>query len=173
MRRTPPRSRAGSSNRGCPSPKLVSTASASASTFRGSDKRGGANGARFRLAPQKDWEVNQPGPVGNRAGRPGGNREQLQRRAVRREAGVAGGRDHPGRLRRRRAGREGTPATTSRCPSHRGAPTRCGSRQTSSRAPAASTTPATSGASSSSPRSGWKPCGACGSPCCRRTCRAS
>ncbi len=41
-------------------PQLVSTAWASSATFRGSDKRGGANGARIRLAPQKDWDVNQP-----------------------------------------------------------------------------------------------------------------
>ena len=47
--------------------QLVSTAWASASTFRGSDKRGGANGARIRLSPQKDWDVEQSGRTGEGA----------------------------------------------------------------------------------------------------------
>jgi catalase-peroxidase len=49
--------------------ELVSTAWASASTFRGSDKRGGANGARIRLAPQKDWDVNQPAELAKALGK--------------------------------------------------------------------------------------------------------
>jgi len=49
--------------------RLVKTAWASASTFRGSDKRGGANGARIRLAPQKDWEVNEPAALAHALGK--------------------------------------------------------------------------------------------------------
>ena len=64
--------------------ELVSTAWASASTFRGSDKRGGANGARIRLAPQKDWEVNQPAQLARVLATLNGIRDEFN-------AGQAGG----------------------------------------------------------------------------------
>ncbi len=53
--------------------QLVSTAWASAASFRGTDKRGGANGARIRLAPQKDWDVNNPAELANGAADPRGH----------------------------------------------------------------------------------------------------
>jgi len=62
--------------------QLVSTAWASASTFRGSDKRGGANGARIRLAPMKDWEVNQPGQLKDVLGTLEGVRNEFNKSAV-------------------------------------------------------------------------------------------
>ena len=86
--------------------QLVSTAWASAASFRGTDKRGGANGARIRLAPQKDWEVNEPAELAKVLQ----TLEQIQQDfngPVRRHEGLAGRPDRPGRVRGRRAGGEG------------------------------------------------------------------
>ena len=89
--------------------QLVTTAWASASTFRGSDKRGGANGARIRLAPQKFWEVNQPAELAKVLEKLGGDPEGLQCRGGC-EEGFAGGPDRSGRLRSGRgSGEEGRP----------------------------------------------------------------
>ena len=75
--------------------QLVITAWASASTFRGSDKRGGANGARIRLAPQKDWEVNQPAELAKVLKTLEGIQKEFN--SARREEGFAGRPDRSGR----------------------------------------------------------------------------
>ena len=100
--------------------QLVSTAWASASTFRGSDKRGGANGARIRLAPQKDWEVNQPAELAKVLQTLETIQKEFNASAVWREEGLA---CRPDRSRRRCGDREGREGRRARCesPLHSGA----------------------------------------------------
>ena len=82
--------------------ELVSTAWASASTFRNSDKRGGANGARVRLAPQVDWEANNPQQLGKVLDALEGVQPTS---TVRRQEGLPRRPDRPRRMRRHREGR--------------------------------------------------------------------
>ncbi len=79
--------------------QLVTTAWASAASFRGSDKRGGANGARIRLAPQKDWEVNQPAELDKVLAKLEAIQKQVQRSAKGRQEDFAGRPDCAGRRR--------------------------------------------------------------------------
>ena len=87
-----------------PVAQLVTTAWASASTFRGSDKRGGANGARIRLAPQKNWEVNQPAQLAKVLKTLEGIQADFNKKANGRQESVARRPDRARGLRRRRAG---------------------------------------------------------------------
>ena len=82
--------------------QLVTTAWASAASFRGSDKRGGANGARIRLAPQKDWEVNQPAELAKVLQKLEAIQKEFNSSQSGREEGLAGRPDRSGRLRSRR-----------------------------------------------------------------------
>ena len=89
--------------------QLVTTAWASAATFRGSDKRGGANGARIRLAPQKDWEVNQPAELAKVLKKLEAIQKEFNKsspKEVRQQEGLARRPDRAWRLRGRGGSRE-------------------------------------------------------------------
>ncbi len=119
--------------------QLVSTAWASASTFRGSDKRGGANGARIRLAPQKDWEVNQPAQLAKvlRRSRAHPATSSTTRQSGGKKVSLADLIVLGGCVAVEQAAKDGRPST-SRSPSRRAARTRRRSRPTWTRSPCSS-----------------------------------
>ncbi len=92
--------------------QLVSTAWASASTFRGSDKRGGANGARIRLSPQKDWEVNQPAQLATVLQKLEAIQKEFNASQTGEQEGLARRPDRARRLPRRSRRPRRTPAST-------------------------------------------------------------
>ena len=118
--------------------QLVSTAWASAATFRGTDKRGGANGARIRLEPQSGWEVNDPAELATVLRTLEGIQARVQRQRGRRQEDLAGRPDRPRRLRCGGEGGEGCRRRPSRCRSPRVARMPRPSRPTSSRSPCSS-----------------------------------
>ncbi len=126
--------------------ELVGTAWASASTFRGGDKRGGANGARIRLAPAKDWEVNQPAQLAKVLKVLEGIQSEFNKSATRRQESLTGRPDRAGRQRRCGAGREGRRPRRDRAVHARphgrlaGADRGCRLQRRSSRSPTASAT---------------------------------
>ncbi len=110
--------------------QLVSTAWASAASFRGTDKRGGANGARIRLEPQRNWESNDPAAARQGAADPRADPTGLQQLTDRRDEGVTGRPDRVGWMRGSRAGGEDRGARRHRCVRHRAAPTPRRTRRT-------------------------------------------
>ena len=130
--------------------QLVRTAWASAASFRGTDKRGGANGARIRLEPQQDWAVNDPAELATVLPTLERVQQDFNDAPVRRQAGLARRPDRSRRLRRRRAGGQATPATTSPSRSRRDVRTPRRSRPTWSRSRCSSRRP-TGSATTSAP----------------------
>ena len=154
-------------------PQLVSTAWASASSFRSTDFRGGANGARIRLEPQRNWAVNEPAELAPVLADARGDPAGVQPLPDRQE-GLAGRPDRPGRLRGRRAGGAERRATRSPCRSRPGARTPRRSRRTSRRSRCSSRPPTASATTRGPARScrwrsgGWTAPTCCPSPLRRR-----
>ena len=141
-------------------PQLVATAWASAASFRGTDKRGGANGARIRLAPQKDWDVNEPEQLAEVLAGLERIRDEFQAGRTDGVAGVARRPDRAGRLGGGRGRGAGGGPRRGRAVPPRAAPTPPRSRPTSSRSRCSSPAPTASGDGGAPARS-WRPRRSC------------